>query len=326
VSEVATEVVPLQAEPPTSGGSEVLQLQLSQLDERYHRFRVSHPGRQQAMKKSLVRHGQLSPVVVTERETCHAVVDGFKRLYAARELGHETLSARCFMLSEQAAVAALYTLNLSSSGLMDFEEALIVCHLCRECGLSQVEVGQLLGRHKSWVSRRLSLIERLSDEIKDDLRVGLTSVTVAREVARLPRGNQVELVRAIHRDGLTTREATEFIRLFEETQGRDQQRYLLDKPREALSAQDQVTRPLPDDPRLGRDMNRLRRKLHQSILSTPSLTAALTRAQPVQWTDMERQIMRPLLTQTTTLSSVLQQQLCEVVDALQTEVANDTQG
>ena len=36
--------------------------------------------------------------------------------------------------------------------------------LVREDGLSQVEVAGLLGRHKSWVHRRLALLERLCDE------------------------------------------------------------------------------------------------------------------------------------------------------------------
>ena len=43
----------------------------------------------------------------------------------------------------------------------------------REDGLSQVEVAELLGRHKSWVCRRLALIERLGSKARDELRVGL---------------------------------------------------------------------------------------------------------------------------------------------------------
>ena len=43
------------------------------------------------------------------------------------------------------------------------EEALVVHSLSHEDGLSQGEIAVLLGRHKSWVCRRLSLVERLSD-------------------------------------------------------------------------------------------------------------------------------------------------------------------
>ena len=40
--------------------------------------------------------------------------------------------------------------------------------LVREDGLSQVEAAELLGRHKSWVCRRLALLERLGDEAQAD--------------------------------------------------------------------------------------------------------------------------------------------------------------
>ena len=66
----------------------------------------------------------------------------------------------------------------------------------REDGMSQVEVAELLGRHKSWVCRRLALIERLGSKAKDDLRVGLLTPTAARQIVRLPEGNQAEVLEA----------------------------------------------------------------------------------------------------------------------------------
>jgi KorB domain len=49
------------------------------------------------------------------------------------------------------------------------EEAWIVQSLIRDDGLSQVEVAELLGRHKSWVCRRLALLEKLYTEVREDL-------------------------------------------------------------------------------------------------------------------------------------------------------------
>ena len=76
----------------------------------------------------------------------------------------------------------------------------------RQDGMSQVEVAELLGRHKSWVCRRLALIGRLGPKARDDLRVGLLSPTAARQVVRLPEGNQAEVLAAIRREALTTAE------------------------------------------------------------------------------------------------------------------------
>ena len=83
------------------------------------------------------------------------------------------------------------------------EEAWIVQALVREDGLSQLQVAELLGRHKSWVCRRLALLERLSEECREDLRLGLLSPTMARQLTRLPAGNQAEVVAAVRREHLT---------------------------------------------------------------------------------------------------------------------------
>jgi hypothetical protein len=60
-------------------------------------------------------------------------------------------------------------------------------------------VAELLGRHKSWVCWRLALIERLGPKARDELRVGLVSPTAARQIVRLPEGNQAEVLDAVRR-------------------------------------------------------------------------------------------------------------------------------
>ena len=64
----------------------------------------------------------------------------------------------------------------------------------------------MTSRGKSWVSRRLGLAEALSEELQADLRLGLVSATVARELCRLPRDNQQEVATTVGRRGLTTRQ------------------------------------------------------------------------------------------------------------------------
>ena len=108
-----------------------------------------------------MRYGQMSPVVVCRREGRYELIDGFKRLGAARSLAEmKQLSARVMEADDRAAKAAIYGLNRAGGRTRELEEAWIVQALVREDGLSQVEVAELLGRHKSWVCRRLALIER----------------------------------------------------------------------------------------------------------------------------------------------------------------------
>ena len=57
----------------------------------------------------------------------------------------------------------------------------------RDDRLTQPQIGQLLGRDKSWVCRRLVLAKGLAESVAADVRLGLVSATAAREVGRLPR-------------------------------------------------------------------------------------------------------------------------------------------
>jgi hypothetical protein len=64
------------------------------------------------MAKSLERYGQLSPVVVCRRGERYELIDGFKRLAAARRLAQiDVLSARLMEADERTVKAAIYGLN-----------------------------------------------------------------------------------------------------------------------------------------------------------------------------------------------------------------------
>ena len=155
------------------------------------------------MARSLGRYGQLSPIVVCSRQKRAEVLDGFKRLAATSSMpSPPRLRARLLDVDEGGAKAAIYGLNQVGRHLKELEEAWIVRALVREDGLSQLAVAELLGRHKSWVCRRLALLERLCPEAQEDLRLGLLSPTPARQLARLPAGNQAELLTVWRREAL----------------------------------------------------------------------------------------------------------------------------
>lgn len=271
---------------------------LSGLDERYARLRVAQPRQSKAMVASLRRYGQLSPLVACRRGERLAVVDGHKRLSAARTLEFEALTVRVLPLGERAAVAAVYGLNRGGRGLVDIEEAMVVRELVREQGMNQPEVGELLGHDKSWVSRRLMLVERLCDEVRDDVRVGLIPTSVAREVARLPRGNQPEVAAAVHKNGLTCRDAALLVQLFEGTTDRAQQEALLSSPHALLEAHRGHPKAAPNDPRLGPEANKLRRQALWVAEGLAKLDRMLPAHPAAAWTEAERAVLCGSLMQT----------------------------
>ena len=72
--------------------------------------------------------------------------------------------------------------------MRELEEAWIVQALVRDDGLTQVEAAHLLGQHKSWVCRRLALLEKLSVEVKEDLRLGLLGPALGAATDAVARG------------------------------------------------------------------------------------------------------------------------------------------
>jgi ParB/RepB/Spo0J family partition protein len=182
-----------------------LQAALPDLGEGLGHLRLCNAEVQQAMERSLASHGQITPLVVCERARGYEVIDGFKRLRAVRALRWDALWVHVADVRGAAAKVQIVHSNRRES-LTEIEEAWIIRALHREDGLSQPEIGRLLGHHKSWVNRRLLLAETLSEELQADLRLGLVGATTAHELCRLPRGNQREVGAVCVRRGLTTRQ------------------------------------------------------------------------------------------------------------------------
>jgi len=189
------------------------EIALGQIGQSYARLRLVHPQAESGMVGSLRQFGQIFPVVVVPVGEGYELVDGFKRLRALKQLGYEHVRARVVELSVPSLKAAMLALNRRKGAISDLEEAMVVHSLCREDGLSQVEAAVLLGRHKSWVCRRLSLMERLCEEAREDLRLGLICASIGRELGRLPRGNQPAVLGAILKYRLCSRESARLVSL-----------------------------------------------------------------------------------------------------------------
>jgi len=187
------------------------EIAVSEIGERYGAFRIVNPRADAAMVKSIRKYGQMSSVVCVKAESGYELIDGFKRLRACRRLNKATLRVKTMEVSGRVCKAAIIQLNWSGRSINEMEEAMVVQSLHREDRLPQIEIAVLLGRHKSWVSRRISLIERLSEEVQEDIRLGLISVITGRELAKLPRGNQKDAADAIVKRRYTTREAAKLI-------------------------------------------------------------------------------------------------------------------
>lgn len=267
---------------------------LAELGERYRRYRLGDPPAEEAMAGSLRRWGQLAPVVACVRQERLEVIDGFKRLTAARQIGAWTsLSVRVLDVDEPTAKAAILGLNRDQRPVRELEEAWVVQGLVRDDGMTQVQAACLLGRHKSWVCRRLALLEKLSVAVKEDLRLGLVGPSLARELTRLPTGNQEAVLALVRRETLTAQEVRGVIDLL---QGASQQQaaLVLAKPRQALAAVHGVPSALRD-PRLSRAGSWLARHLTAALEGLVRVESWLRTPNERELHRQDREILQPLL-------------------------------
>ena len=227
---------------------------LSELGQRYRQYRLADPDAEEAMAGSLRRWGQLSPVVACVRAGKFELIDGFKRFAAAGQIDQLTsLSVRVLEVDEPTAKAAILSLNRDQRPVRELEEAWVVQGLVRDDGMTQVEAAHLLGRHKSWICRRLALLEKLSVAVKEDLRLGLVGPSLARQLTRLPVGNQEALLALARRATLTMPEVSGVIDLLVGASV-EQAAFVLAQPREALAQVHGMPVALCD-PRLSRAGN-----------------------------------------------------------------------
>jgi len=247
---------------------------LDELDLELGRLRCPPPSRVEALRLDMGRNGQLSPLVARLRSTGPAeLLDGFKRVRAARALGWTTLEVGYLEASTSLALALMISLN-RRFGLSHVEEALVIRELVAS-GLTGVEVGQLLGRHKSWVSRRLGLLERLAPELQEDLKLGLLDPGVARRLLPLPRGNQVELAAVVRRAELGARQTETLVGLWRRAPSEEARRYLTTHPKEALAASNPPATEALVDPRLSSRGQWVHGRLHQALQAMSRLGEAL---------------------------------------------------
>jgi hypothetical protein len=264
------------------------------LGHSYRRYRLADPPAEEAMAGSLRRWGQLAPVVACPRGERLELLDGFKRWTAAQQVpGLTTLSVRVLEVDERMAKAAILGLNRAQHGARELEEAWIVQALVRDDGLTQVEVAHLLGQHKSWVCRRLALLEKLSAAVTEDLRLGLVGPTLARQLVRLPAGNQEAVLALTRRTALTAQEVSGVIDLLQGASD-EQAAFVLAQPRVALQ-QAQGPPVALRDPRLSRAGNWLARQLTQTVAGLTRLEQWLRTPGEHELTARDREIVQPLL-------------------------------
>jgi len=200
--------------------------------------------RMDQIEQSMRLQGQLQPIVVRVHEEGYQVIDGFKRVYKAMDLMMSDLECYLLDVDEQQAKVLLLSYNRSNQSMEAWEEAMVLKSLLEGGDLDQRHLAKLVGRSPSWVSRRLSLIGKLDEEVAAEIRMGSITSSHARALTRLPRGNQAELALVISHFHLSSRLSERLVDAWLEAEDADEQGVILAHPEHFLWNQND----LPDHP------------------------------------------------------------------------------
>jgi ParB-like chromosome segregation protein Spo0J len=182
--------------------------------------------------RSLEKWGQLRPVsVVPGTAACHVLVDGYLRVEALRRCGKDMVLAEVWVCGEMEALLAVL-MREQERRWEALEEASLIRELHERHELSQDRIARLLGKDKSWVCRRLSLLCALPDEILEAVRIGhLSPWAAGRVLAPLSRANPEHakaLTRTLSQEHLSTRDLEEFFRHYQKAHRRQREKMVLD--------------------------------------------------------------------------------------------------
>jgi ParB/RepB/Spo0J family partition protein len=208
--------------------TELTHLEINQLDLRYAHTRIRRPDALLPLMRSLDQWGQLRPVSVVRSDTpSHVLVDGYLRVEALRRCGKDTVLAEVWLCGEREALLQVL-IREQERRWEALEEASLIRELHDRHELSQESISRLLGKDKSWVCRRLSLLSSLPEEILESVRGGhLSPWAAGRILAPLARANP-EHAKALSQAHLSTRELEEFFRHYQKANRKERERMVLD--------------------------------------------------------------------------------------------------
>ena len=206
-------------------------LEIAHLDLRYAHTRIRRLEALLPLMRSLEHWGQLRPVsVVSSDPPCHVLVDGYRRVEALRRCGKDMVLADVWCCGEKEALLAVL-MREQDRRWEALEEASILRELHERHELSQESIARLLGKDKSWVCRRLSLLSALPEQVLESVRNGhLSPWAAGRVLAPLARANPehaMALTRSLSEESLSTRELEKWFRHYQKANRKQRQNIAL---------------------------------------------------------------------------------------------------
>jgi len=169
----------------------------------------------EALAASIVEHGVLQPILVTETLDGYQLVAGERRLRASQLAGLERIPAVIRQLADRDQLEVALVENLQRSDLGPIEEAGAYRALITEFELTHEEIARRVGRAKSTITNTLRLLD-LEPRVQAALAEGRISEGHARAIGGLPLELQPRIAASVVDQGLSVRQTEELVRRLRE--------------------------------------------------------------------------------------------------------------
>ena len=219
--------------PQQSRFTEIREIEIGSLALRYTHTRMARPERISCLVSSIERCGQTVPVITVKKsDFCFVLIDGYLRVAALKRCGHDTVMAEIWACKEAEALIRVL-LRSHERRWETVEQALVIRELKDRHGLTDSEIARFMDYNQSWVSRRLSLLDALPEEILELVQKGQISTWSAARVlvpmARAMPDHAKKLTETLLKEPISTRALGEFFRHYQKA-NRTQREKMVDKP------------------------------------------------------------------------------------------------
>ena len=235
-------------------------LPIEQLSTSYARLR---PGRPTKPQPRLLAALPIRVVPVDGGR--YEVVDGFKRLAACRDEGHQQIPVVVEAEGRPEDHKQLLLLgNAPPRTLTAADEAEVVASLRKEDGPSESRIARALSKTTHWVARRLDINEHLGPAAKQKLGRGALGPSAAHALCALSDDDQRVVVETAERHALTANESINLFGAYRVADEHDRKRLLAD-PKGMLEPD-----PSPAQSPLATAVERLLERIRNALLDLAS--------------------------------------------------------
>jgi ParB/RepB/Spo0J family partition protein len=233
-------------------------LEFHQLDRRLAHLRVRHPARFRHLLASLAETGQQTPIVVIQQTARYLVIDGHQRIAALEQLRRDTVDAVVLdTVNEAEALLLVRSLRMNSEPETALEQGWLLAEMEAKLGYTIEELARRFDRSPTWVTRRLSLVDTLSESIQQRVRDGHIAPQIAMRylapAARIDAEQCERMAQVFAQQHWTTRQAADFYNAWRNARGLARARILAEPDLFAKARQ----QPPPIKTTLEGDLNQI---------------------------------------------------------------------